>query len=376
MHQSIAASTFVRSIALGLACFAGAELGHLLSFPGPDLIRAAFWPPAGLLLAALTASEYARWPSLILAACASLLASDTLLHDRSMAVSVCFCLAISVEACVGAWLLRRLAGVPFTLTRRVEVVALACFPAMVSPAFGATIAASAVALNDAGGSFWEVWQAWWTADAVSMLVIAPVLLTWSAAPIEFVKELPAWRIVEIAVLFVGVMLITEGVYGHWLPRTIRVPILILPFLLWGGLRFEPRIATAVVLTVAVIGVWNAAQGHGPFVVPDAPVVESLRRTQGALGMSSLCVLLLAATVAERTTAERERSALLAELQKALAEIKTLRGLIPICAWCKRVRDDQDFWHSVEDYVGKHTEAKFSHGMCPQCLEKAVRELQQ
>jgi hypothetical protein len=172
------------------------------------------------------------------------------------------------------------------------------------------------------------------------------------------------------------MLITEGVYGHWLPRTIRVPILILPFLLWAGLRFEPRIATGVVLTVAVIGVWNAAQGHGPFVVPGAPVVESLRRTQGALGMSSLCVLLLAATVAERTTAERERSALLAELQKALAEIKTLRGLIPICAWCKRVRDDQDFWHSVEDYVGQHTEATFSHGMCPQCLEKAVRDLEQ
>jgi hypothetical protein len=142
------------------------------------------------------------------------------------------------------------------------------------------------------------------------------------------------------------------------------------------LRFEPRIATGVVLTVAVIGVWNAAQGHGPFVVPGAPVVESLRRTQGALGMSSLCVLLLAATVAERTTAERERSALLAELQKALAEIKTLRGLIPICAWCKRVRDDQDFWHSVEDYVGQHTEATFSHGMCPQCLEKAVRDLEQ
>ena len=81
-------------------------------------------------------------------------------------------------------------------------------------------------------------------------------------------------------------------------------------------------------------------------------------------------------ITARKQAELARERLIAELQQALQEIKTLRGLIPICAWCKKVRDDQDFWHSVEDYVSAHTGARFSHGMCPACFGKAVSELKQ
>jgi CHASE3 domain sensor protein len=58
-----------------------------------------------------------------------------------------------------------------------------------------------------------------------------------------------------------------------------------------------------------------------------------------------------------------------KLQTALAEVKTISGLIPICGWCKNVRSDQGFWHTVEDYVRTHTDATFSHGMCPKCAEK-------
>ncbi|MBN1591919.1 MAG: GAF domain-containing protein [Candidatus Coatesbacteria bacterium] len=57
------------------------------------------------------------------------------------------------------------------------------------------------------------------------------------------------------------------------------------------------------------------------------------------------------------------------LEKALNEIKTLRGLVPICACCKKVRDDTGFWQSVEVYVGDRTEADFTHGVCPECEKK-------
>ena len=57
-----------------------------------------------------------------------------------------------------------------------------------------------------------------------------------------------------------------------------------------------------------------------------------------------------------------------ELGEALAEIKTLRGIIPICTSCKKIRDDQGYWHQVEVYVRDHTEAQFSHGMCPECAK--------
>lgn len=57
-----------------------------------------------------------------------------------------------------------------------------------------------------------------------------------------------------------------------------------------------------------------------------------------------------------------------QLQKAIDEIKTLRGIIPICAHCKKVRDDKGYWNQVEVYIHNHSEAEFSHGICPQCIK--------
>jgi PleD family two-component response regulator len=59
----------------------------------------------------------------------------------------------------------------------------------------------------------------------------------------------------------------------------------------------------------------------------------------------------------------------AQLQKALGEIKILQGIIPICANCKKVRDDNGFWNQVEAYITEHSEAKFSHGICPTCAKE-------
>ena len=58
-----------------------------------------------------------------------------------------------------------------------------------------------------------------------------------------------------------------------------------------------------------------------------------------------------------------------ELQKVLSEIKQLRGILPICAECKKIRDDNGYWHQVESYVHNHTEAEFSHVICPDCMKK-------
>ena len=58
-----------------------------------------------------------------------------------------------------------------------------------------------------------------------------------------------------------------------------------------------------------------------------------------------------------------------ELEKAFAEIKILRGIIPICAACKKIRNDDGYWENVADYISKHSEAEFSHGICPDCMKK-------
>ncbi len=71
--------------------------------------------------------------------------------------------------------------------------------------------------------------------------------------------------------------------------------------------------------------------------------------------------------------EEEREALVRELQESAANIRTLSGLLPICSSCKNIRDDQGYWNQIEEYIGKRTEAEFSHSICPKCREKLYGE---
>ena len=65
----------------------------------------------------------------------------------------------------------------------------------------------------------------------------------------------------------------------------------------------------------------------------------------------------------------------AELQAALSNVKQLSGLLPICSYCKRIRGDENYWQKVESYLSEHTDAKFSHGICPQCYETVLGEFE-
>ena len=73
-------------------------------------------------------------------------------------------------------------------------------------------------------------------------------------------------------------------------------------------------------------------------------------------------------------AEQEREKLIRDLQGALAEVKKLGSLLPICASCKKIRDDKGYWHQVEEYITKHSDTKFSHGICPECSKVYYAEL--
>jgi PAS domain S-box-containing protein len=80
---------------------------------------------------------------------------------------------------------------------------------------------------------------------------------------------------------------------------------------------------------------------------------------------------VARDVTERKRAEEEREQLVRQLQAALAEVRTLQAILPICSYCRRVRDDENYWHSVEAYISEHTDTRFSHGICPSCFEREV-----
>ena len=79
-------------------------------------------------------------------------------------------------------------------------------------------------------------------------------------------------------------------------------------------------------------------------------------------------------ITERKRLEEEREVLINALQEALENVKKLSGMLPICASCKKIRDDKGYWNQLESYISQHSEVLFSHGLCPECMEKALGEI--
>jgi len=118
------------------------------------------------------------------------------------------------------------------------------------------------------------------------------------------------------------------------------------------------------------GEWTFIHKDGsrfPCLLVVTPLKNEAGETAGYLGVFN--------DISERKKNEMERERLIAELKRTLAEVKTLSGLIPICAWCKNVRADTGYWQTVEQYVRTHSGASFSHGVCPNCAAKFKDEIQ-
>lgn len=104
-----------------------------------------------------------------------------------------------------------------------------------------------------------------------------------------------------------------------------------------------------------------AAGAIDFITKPVNSVELLARASSALALKK--------EMDCRKAREEELRRSNAELQQALREVKVLRGLIPICASCKKIRNDDGFWQQLEEYIGEHSEAEFSHGICQPCVKK-------
>ena len=130
---------------------------------------------------------------------------------------------------------------------------------------------------------------------------------------------------------------------------------------------------------SAIGFWrqlmgrsgDLAEGRIEATLPGSPerhldlLVSPLHDRKGRF--SGRLIVLRDVTASKQNELERER--LIAELQQALADVKTLRGLLPICASCKKIRDDKGYWRNIEHYLEEHSQAEFSHGLCPDCMRK-------
>ncbi|MDA8078257.1 MAG: hypothetical protein M0Z79_04895 [Nitrospiraceae bacterium] len=136
----------------------------------------------------------------------------------------------------------------------------------------------------------------------------------------------------------------------------------------------------------ILVVWLAGRTSGLFMAALALITMSVTDYASGKVFSSLFVeiwnglvhlaffVVIIILVSKLKADLEERSRLIGELQDAMAEVKTLSGLLPICAWCKNIRDDDGYWNKVESYIAKHTEAEFTHGICPECARKVYPEL--
>jgi len=127
----------------------------------------------------------------------------------------------------------------------------------------------------------------------------------------------------------------------------------------GHFRLERHLGVPIFDKERIVGVMGVGNKEEPYNEIDA--------VQVSLFMNSMW------TILKQKRAEEEREKMIHELTEALAKVKTLSGMLPICASCKKIRDDKGYWNRIESYISQHTEVLFSHGICPECAKKAYEE---
>lgn len=291
-------TTFTRyswqNLAFALIYFGAARLGLLMAFGHRNV--SPVWPPSGVALAGLLLLGPRFWPGVTLGAfLANFTTGLPLLTACGIGVGN------TLEAALGAYLLRRYARFDTSLGRLQDVLALLFLAASGSTAVAATV--GVISLEFGGSIRWAevapAWWTWWLGDGMGVLVVTPVLLTWAVPAPPFVRK-RAWsagRTAEIAAL--AVLLPAACRYLFTTGRDY--PYAIFPFVIWAAVRFGQRGVTTANLAISAMAVWGTLHGLGPFVKETAE--QSLIFLQTFMGIVSITGLVLAAVITERRQAE-------------------------------------------------------------------------
>jgi signal transduction histidine kinase len=257
------------------------------------------WPPAGVSLAAVFLLGPRAGIGIALGAlCANLVAGSPSLASAGIA------LGNTLEAFAGAWLLKRTRFQP-AMARMRDVVALIAV-SMASTMVSATVGVFSLRLAGVAGDFGYAWRVWWLGDVIGDILVAPLLLTWSAVAIAKQSRRGVIEGVVIALLQVALALIIFRGWPGAVPLTSS-SYAVFPVLIWSALRLGPAGTTAAMMLTAVVAVWGTATGHGPFAHGDR--VHSLMALQLFMGVVAITNLLLSAALEERRQAVARREEL-------------------------------------------------------------------
>jgi integral membrane sensor domain MASE1 len=281
-------------------------------------------------------------------------------------------LGSTLQAEIGRALIDSFADGPYPFDKPLGTIRFIAFVPFIC-LVAATIGVTTVTLI--GLADWEVfqfnWATWWLGDAVGMWVVTPLVLAWA-----YVRK-TRWTLVSV-VEIVSILLLTALLslmtFGFWSFGDTTTPRwIVIPALLLASYRFGLFGATTGLFFVSAIGVWAASLGGR--ATANADLSSGLSSLQAFIAVIATAFIMMGANIDKRKLAEEKNIRLIEELGRALEEIKTLRGLIPICAWCHKVRTDDGAWQRVEAYISEHTDADFTHGICPECAALAESRAQ-
>ena len=285
------------------AYYVSARIGLDLAFATGSVT--AIWPPTGIALAGLVLWGSSVWPGVALGA---------FLANAWTGVPLVAVLGITcgntLEAVVGAYLLRRVAGFRPSLERVRDVLALVALGAVASTVIAATIGVGSLIVGGevSVDEFGSVWRVWWLGDMGGDLLVAPLIL---AAAAHWPLDRVPGRASEAIVLAAAVV----GSSAFVFRQETNLAYLVFPLLVWAALRFWQTGATAASLAVATIAVYYTANEDGPFVRSNPD--DSLLLAQTYFGVTGVTVLLLAAVITERRRAEETVEHISEALQESL-----------------------------------------------------------
>ncbi len=333
---------------LALAYVIAGKLGLRLAFVHAS--ATAVWPPAGIALYAFLFFGRRAWPAIFLAA---FLVNET--TAGSIGTSLAIAAGNTLEGLIGAALVAGFARGPRAFERPKDVVRFAIMGAVVSTTVAAVVGVTSLCLG--GFAAWSRWGTialtWWLGDVAGALIVAPLLVLWSR-PSE--TQWTAARVLEAALLLVGIVLVGQVVFGGWtLLAKERYPLefLIVPLLVWSAFRFGPRETATATFVLAAVAVVGTLQGFGPFA-RETPNV-SLLLLQAFLAVSAVLALALAAALVEqrrssaavRSAEEQVRQLDRERAQEALrmgeAALAEAQALAHIGSWSWDVASDKITW---------------------------------
>ncbi|WP_245703311.1 MASE1 domain-containing protein [Streptomyces lushanensis] len=303
--------TVLQILGLAVVYYAGALIGTLKGVTRLDSVNVSpLWPSTGIALTALFVLGIRVWPGIPLG---TLLSLVTLGPFDGPALTI---MAGNTLAPVCSWLLLRRVGFRVELDRLRDGMALVFLGALTGILISATVGAGVLALvRQLPLGFWPTWLAWWTGDAMGVLLVMPLLLALRRVRLP----LPTHRWAEATVMVVAALVITPLA----VTRSLTLIFLFFPVLIWAALRFELAASAPYALFVSVVAVLEAAKDLGAFA--RYSLTERLFSLQVLNGSVALTSLLLAATVTEQNKIRQgveEACDALAKVVKELAPERT------------------------------------------------------